>query len=121
MNPSQLPQRLAEDGVDYVIADPGVGGTIKVNKQGGCVELVIAAALEAARVLPNPTKPGLELTISVKTFTASASTTVTGALFDTGDKTTVTFDAITDFAMIRSARVNGALKWVKVAATAGFS
>lgn len=120
MNVDQIPERLADSGVDFEIQDPGNGKTFSCKKHGGIVELVIGAGSET-RTLANPVKAGLELTIAVKTA-GGGTATVSGVFLEgSTSRTSGAFDTSVKYAFLKSMNIGGTLKWVIVVKTATFS
>lgn len=93
--------------IGEMVADPGDGLAITVNKSGVC-ELVSGGA--ETRTLAIPTFAGQRLTIAMNTDGGDVVTTV-AQTFDLIGHTTITHNAVGDTISLIGIYVSGALRW----------
>lgn len=86
---------------DFKIPDPGASGTIRSDRHQGIVVLVTAAA--ETRIIALPTKPGLRLTLQMKTDGGTCTVTQAGSVaFNQAGHTSLPFDDEGDFVTLIS-------------------
>ena len=90
------------------IKDPGNGGTITIDKDGGVCSVVTAAA--ETRTLKSPTKAGIIGNIVLDDDGGTLTVTVTGG-FNSADDTTIVLDDAGDFARFLSIKVGSSYLW----------
>lgn len=94
------------------IPDPGSGGTITVDKDGGVCPITTATA--EARTLRTPTKAGIVATLVLYEDGGSLTLTVTGG-YNADADTTITFTDAGDFVRFMSIDVGGTYYWRVIA------
>ena len=119
-SPHTILPRLLE--ADHTITDPGTGKAIAIDKDMGVLELMIAAGATETNTLAAPTaqQAGRRLAISVKSFGAAGTRTITGP-FKTvagADKATYAFGAANSFGQFMAMNLDGTMKWVAMVVTA---
>lgn len=98
------------------IKDPGDAGAIGILKSGLC-KLVTAGA--ETRTLADPKAPGLEIQLSLMTDEGDCVITVASG-FNASGNTTLTFDAVGDTVVLRSAPISAtAYVWREMTAALG--
>lgn len=85
-----------------LIKDPGDAGAIPILKSGLC-QLVTGGA--ETRTLADPVQPGVEIQISFMTDNGNCVVTAASGI-NASDNTTITFDAVGDTIVLRSAPIS---------------
>ena len=113
MSAHNAAQELHDDHL--MLADPGAGGTITVDRNLAYVGIISAAA--EARTLAAPTRRGVLCTVVMKTDGGDVTLTVTGGYNPAGD-TVLTFSAANQMALFVSVEAGDTFRWELVKATA---
>lgn len=94
------------------ITDPGSGGTITVDRDGGVCPVVTAGS--ESRTLRQPTKEGIVGSVVLKTAGGALTLTVTGGYNADGD-TSITLSDAGDFVRFMSIEYGGSYYWRVIA------
>jgi hypothetical protein len=105
-SPLRLPYSMVKS--EYNREDPGNGGTIVIDRQFANVPVVTAGA--ETRVLPQPDRAGLLLTVVLKTRVGDCTLTVTGG-YNQGGNTSISFNTAGDWVSFRSVGVGTDFYW----------
>lgn len=115
MGPHALPHRELE--CNFEMADPGNGKAIVPDRNRAVIHLVSAAA--ETRSLPDPTKSGQELTLTMLTDGGDIVVTAASPINQTGN-TIITFGAVQDTVVLKSMRDGAtAFRWTVIANDGG--
>lgn len=93
---------------NHLYSDPGDAGTIRVQRDLRIVELVTAGA--ETRTLANPTKPGIRLTVRMKTDGGDCVVTASNGLNVAGN-TIATFADVGDLLELVSVSHTSGYRW----------
>lgn len=93
---------------DATIPDPGAGGTIRVDRSPGIVELVTATA--EGRILPDPVSSGILLTLYSKTINTQCLVVADTAIDGTNNRLTFDADGET-LVLVSVSDGSGGFKW----------
>jgi len=96
----------------YQMTDPGDAGTITVDRQFAVVPIV-SSGIET-RTLAQPTKAGLQITLSMKTYVGAVTVTVTGGYNQAAD-TTFVLGTAADWVTLKSHQISTSYYWTIVA------
>jgi hypothetical protein len=91
----------------FLMADPGTGNTITVDRDCAVIPLVSAAG---TRTLAQPTKAGLRCMITVDTYTSACTLTVTGG-YNQAATTDIIFSTAADWVRFVSIKVGASYYW----------
>ena len=110
MDPHGLPARMLD--ADWMLADPGDGGTIDAQMTG---VLCLKTETAETRTLPDPMTAGQRLSIVMDVDGGDCVVTAASAINQTGN-TIMTFENAGDFIELVGVYVGGALVWRAIAA-----
>lgn len=100
-------------GAYFEEADPGDGGSFRIEKQDAVFPLTIAESASETGTLPEPSRAGLRMLIFAQSVGAGGTRTLTSTTpLDKAGNASIVFSAVDDLALLRSVPVgDGAFEW----------